>query len=60
MKNSTNKVLELLFYAALSIIFIVLYFINKPYDNKSVHVDSPAKTTIESQVSPYDAVPMQP
>lgn len=60
MKNSTNKVLELLFYAALSIIFIVLYFINKPYDKKPVHIDSPAKTTIESQVSPYDAVPMQP
>ncbi len=60
MKNSTSKVFELLFYAALSIIFIVLYFINKPYDNKPVHVDSPAKTTIERQVSPYDAVPMQP
>lgn len=58
MKNSTNKVLELLFYAALSIIFIVLYFINKPYDNKPGHVDSPSKTTIESQVRPYDAVPM--
>jgi hypothetical protein len=60
VRDNRNKVLELLLYAALSIIFIVLYFINKPYDKRPVHVEHPAKTTIESQVSPYDAVPMQP
>ncbi|HEX2926221.1 MAG TPA: hypothetical protein VHP38_08195 [Ruminiclostridium sp.] len=60
MRNNRNKVLELLLYAALSIIFIVLYFINKPYDKKPVHVEQPAKTTVEGQVSPYDAFPMQP
>lgn len=60
MNESKNKVLELLFYAVLCAVFIVLYFTNKPYDRKPVQIIQPTKSTIESQVSPYDALPIQP
>ncbi len=55
-----NRVLELFFYAALSIIFIILFFVNKPYNKKPVHIDSPAKTSVESRVSTNDAIFVQP
>jgi hypothetical protein len=55
--NQRNRVLELLFFAVLSIIFIVLFFVNKPYDKKPVQI---IKTTVESQVNKYDAVSVQP
>lgn len=58
--NQKNRVLELLFFAVLSIVFIVLFFINKPYDKKPVQIIQPTKTTVESQVSKYDAVSVQP
>lgn len=58
--NPKNRVLELLFYAVLSIIFIVLFFINKPYDKKPVQILQPAKNTVESQVNKYDAISEQP
>lgn len=60
MNKSKNKVLELLFYAVLCVVFIALFFINKPYDRKPAQITEPQKTTIESQVSPYDAIPIQP
>jgi len=61
MNESKNKVLELLFYAVLCVVFIALFFINKPYDRtpkQIIHIET--KSKIESQVSPYDAVPVQP
>lgn len=59
--NQKNRILELLFYAVLSIVFIVLFFINKPYATKKpVQILQPAKSTVESQVNKYDAIPMQP
>ncbi|EMS72310.1 hypothetical protein [Ruminiclostridium cellobioparum] len=58
--NQRNRVLELLFFAVLSIIFIVLFFVNKPYDKKPVQIIQPAKTRVESQVNKYDAVSVQP
>ena len=61
MNESKNKVLELLFYAVLCVVFIVLFFINKPYDRKPVQIIQPTKSTVESQVNnPYDAIPIQP
>jgi hypothetical protein len=60
MNEHRNKVLELLFYAVLSIVFIVLFFINKPYDRKPVQVKEPAKLTVESKVDKYDAISEQP
>ncbi len=58
--NQKNRVFELLFYAVLSIVFIVLFFVNKPYHKKPVQIEQPAKTTIESKVSTYDAISVQP
>lgn len=55
-----NRVLELFFYAALSIIFIILFFVNKPYNKKPVHTEPPAKTSVESRVSTNDAISVQP
>ena len=58
--NQKNRVLELLFYAVLSIVFIVLFFINKPYDKKPVQILQPAQSSIESRVNENDAIPLQP
>jgi len=61
MNESKNKVLELLFYTVLCVVFIVLFFINKPYDRKPVQIIQPTKSIVESQVNnPYDAIPIQP
>jgi hypothetical protein len=55
MNEHRNKVFELLFYAVL---FIVLFFINRPYDRRPVQ--EPAKITVESKVDKYDAISEQP
>jgi len=58
--NQKNRVLELLFYLVLSIVFIVLFFINKPYDKKPMPIQHPVKSTVESQVRTYDDISVQP
>jgi hypothetical protein len=58
MNEHRNKVFELLFYAVLCIVFIVLFFINRPYDRRPVQ--EPAKITVESKVDKYDAISEQP
>lgn len=49
--NPKNRVLELLFYAVLSIVFIILFFINKPYDKKPVQIQHQTEIMTESQVN---------
>jgi hypothetical protein len=61
MNGSKNKVLELLFYAVLCVVFIVLFFIHNPYDRQPVQIIHSTNSTIERQVNnPYDAIPSQP
>jgi hypothetical protein len=58
--KQNNKVLELLFYAVLAIVFIILFFITKPYDRKPTPIFKPYETTVESEVSQNDAISVQP
>ena len=58
--KQNNKVLELLFYAVLAIVFIILFFITKPYDRKPMPIFKPYETTVEREVNEYDAISVQP
>jgi hypothetical protein len=58
--NQNKKIFELLFYAVLAIVFIVLFFITKPYDRKPMQIFKTSETTVKSEVSQYDALSVQP
>ncbi len=58
--KQNNKVLELLFYAVLAIVFIILFFITKPYDRKPMPIFKPYEATVEREVNQYDAISVQP
>lgn len=54
--KQNNKVLELLFFAVLAILFIILFFIRNPYDIEPTPIFEPSETNVESEVSQYDAL----
>lgn len=58
--KQNNKVLELLFYAVLAIVFIILFFVTKPYDRKPIPIFKPYEATVERGVNQYDAISVQP
>ena len=58
--RQNNKVLELLFYALLAIVFIILFFVTKPYDRKPMPIFKPYETAVEREVNQYDVISVQP
>lgn len=58
--KQNNKVLELLVYAVLAIVFSILFFITKPYDIEPKPIFKPSETTVEREVNQYDALSVQP
>lgn len=45
MKESKNRIFDLFLYGVLCIIFIVLFFVLKPYDRKPVYFGEHEKTS---------------
>ncbi|PYG84336.1 hypothetical protein LY28_03650 [Ruminiclostridium sufflavum DSM 19573] len=54
-----NKVLELLVYAALAIILIILYFMTKPYDIEPKPIFKASEASVQREVSQNDALSVQ-